>query len=211
MENELKQIIIKVRDLYHKYGIKSMTMDDVSKELGISKKTLYQYVQNKDELVTKVCEVNQDEIDGYFEKIKSKNLNAIQSLMWVNKLILKLLKEHNHSIEYDLRKYHPEVFFKLRVEGSKRMFESVLSNIIQGKKEGLYRKNVDENIITKLYVSRIENLTGGDLITREDMMNPDFTFQIMEYHIRGIANEKGIIEYEQIKKKFDKENKNIIV
>jgi len=57
-------------------------MDDVARELGISKKTLYQYVQNKDELVEKVVDLHQAEQNEFFEKIKSKKLNAIQSLLW---------------------------------------------------------------------------------------------------------------------------------
>ena len=53
MNEDLKNILLKVRELYMKYGIKSITMDDVASEIGISKKTLYQFVTDKDELVGK--------------------------------------------------------------------------------------------------------------------------------------------------------------
>lgn len=209
MESELKNLIIKVRALYVKYGIKSMTMDDVARELGMSKKTLYQFVHNKDELVSHVCELINNERAGIFRKIHSKKLNAIQSLMYVNKLVSKILKEHNPGMEYDLKKYHPEVFFKVREKAHKAMYNSVLENLKQGKKEDLYRSNLDDELIAKLYVSRIDSITHNDLIMREEMVKPEFTNQLIEYHIRGIANDKGLIEYEYCKQNFNTETNNL--
>jgi len=80
------------------------------------------------------------------------------------------------------------------------MYDMILSNLQQGKKEGIYRQELDENIISKLYVARIDSIRESELITDEEKMHPDFLDQIMEYHIRGIANEKGIRQFEQIKK-----------
>src|SRR3972149_2472914 len=197
MENELLEILKKVKALYIKYGIKSITMDDVARELGISKKTLYQYVQNKDELVEKVVDLHQAEQDVFFEKIKSKKLNAIQSLLWVNKLISKMMEDYNPSVEFDLKKYHSSVFRKIKERGQKKMFDSVLDNIIQGKKEGLYRSNINETLIAKMYVLRVEMMMESDVISRDEMRDPENISQILEYHIRGIASEKGIKEYEE--------------
>ncbi len=206
MEEELKQIVEKVRNLYKKYGIKSVTMDDVARELGISKKTLYQYVQNKDEMVEKVVELYELEHEEYFKKMQSKKLNAIQSLLWVNQLTLKMLKEHNPSMQYDLKKYHPEVFYKVSKRNQEKIYQSVLNNIKQGKDEGLYRENIDEEIIAKLYVLRIDSLTNLEIFKREEMMDAKFADQMLEYHIRGMASEKGIKEYIESKKSFINEN-----
>jgi len=209
MENELLEILKKVKALYIKYGIKSITMDDVARELGISKKTLYQYVQNKDELVEKVVDLHQAEQDVFFEKIKSKKLNAIQSLLWVNKLISKMMEDYNPSVEFDLKKYHSSVFRKIKERGQKKMFDSVLDNIIQGKKEGLYRSNINETLIAKMYVLRVEMMMESDVISRDEMRDPENIGQILEYHIRGIASEKGIKEYEEYKKYLDNANNTL--
>ncbi|MFC2096715.1 TetR/AcrR family transcriptional regulator [Bacteroidota bacterium] len=208
MNEELKKLLIKVRDLYTKYGIKSMTMDDVARELGMSKKTLYQYVQNKDELVLKVCELYDEEKNEIFREIVLKNLNAIESLMHVNKLVSKILKEYNPSVEYDLKKYHPEVYFQVKENNHSNMYNAVLQNLKNGKKEGLYRSELDEELIAKLYVSRINSLSDSDVIKPEDMKKPGFMQQLMEYHIRGIANENGIKELEKCKKSFINEIEN---
>ncbi len=200
MDKELKDLLITVRALYSKYGIKSMTMNDVARELGMSKKTLYQFVNNKDELVSKVCDLIEIEKDLIFQEIKNKKLNAIQSLMDVNKLVTKILKEHNPGIEYDLRKYHPKVYFKVKERNHKAMYNSVLENLKQGKKEGLYRSDMDEKLIATLYVSRINSIRDNELIMREEMQKPDFTNQLIEYHIRGVANDKGLKEFDNCMK-----------
>ena len=84
------------------------------------------------------------------------------------------------------------------------MYNQVLDNLVQGKKEGLYRENLNEVYIAKLYVTRIFALADSDIITREDKLNPEFRNQNIEYHIRGIANEKGIKLFNQIKNQLIK-------
>jgi len=199
MENELKKIILKVRELFKKYGIKSMTMDDIAHELRISKKTLYKYVQNKEELVDKVVEHAQNEKGKYFMELSESGLNAIQILIKVNKIAQKMLEEYNSSLEYDLNKYHPEIYKKAKKRTHENMFNSVLANLKQGQNENLYRKEVNAELISKLYVLRIDSLMDNMIITREQLHNADTINQLLEYHIRGIANEKGIAEYEKYK------------
>ena len=104
MERELNNILDRVIILYRKYGIKSITMDDVARELGISKKTLYQYVDDKNELVNKAV---MHDIDRHFYNInciKNKNLNAIDELLEINRYLTVMLKDYNPSWDYDLKK-----------------------------------------------------------------------------------------------------------
>lgn len=203
MSKELRAILERVKTLFAKYGIKSMTMDDVARELGMSKKTLYQHIKTKDDLVWKVIGLMDEEYEKIFKEIKSKEPDAIQSLIWVNRLVYRMIKEYNPSFEYDLKKYHPEIFHYVRKQSLEKMYNTVVENIRQGKSEGLYRDNVDEILIAKLYASRVNSLMESDLITPEEKMNPEFKNQIMEYHIRGIANDKGIIKFEEYLKHYN--------
>ncbi|MBN2518971.1 MAG: TetR/AcrR family transcriptional regulator [Bacteroidales bacterium] len=205
-KDELNTILLKVKTLYEKYGIKSVTMDDVARELGISKKTLYQCVKDKDELVERISEIYELENEKLFEEIKDKKLNAIQSLLLVNIIAAKMVKNYNPGMEYDLKKYHQVVYTRIKDRIQKKMYKSVLDNLKQGKAEGLYRENLNEEIIAKMYVLRMDSLMDCELISREEMLKPKFTDQITEYHIRGIANEKGIAEYEKNKKKYNNDN-----
>lgn len=193
MDQELRNILNRVSKLFFNYGIKSLTMDDISRELGISKKTLYQYVNNKEELVQKTLEALDCEHDEEMEKQRHPELNAIQSLWRVNTLVSQMIREQNPSAQYDLKKYYPKVFTNFRHKRVEKIKNLVIRNLQQGKQEGLYRHRIDEQLIAKFYLSRISHTTDIDSVfTHEEMLSPNFMPQLMEYHIRGIASKKGI-------------------
>lgn len=208
MDKELKDIIEKVGNIYHRYGIKSVTMDDVAHELGISKKTLYQYVDNKTDLVTKVIEHQIESTNCQMNNLKEKSLNAIEELLEVNNHLLRMRAEINLSAEYDLRKYYPDLYEKIKKNQRVKMLQSILDNMIKGKKEGLYRKDLKEDIIARLQVSRFETLADSDIFTMEEFLSDDFINELFIYHIRGIANDKGIAFLEEKLKNKQRTNEN---
>lgn len=165
MNEELKNILLKVRELYMKYGIKSITMDDVAKELGISKKTLYQYVTDKDDLVGKFVDneiaMRQEEICNCFRS----GLNAIEELFEISIYMNRLTRNQNPATEYDLKKYYPQHFQKTDKARREGIYEYILLNLKKGIKEGLYREEMNKEIIAKLYLSRAENSHLNELFT----------------------------------------------
>ena len=164
----LKNILLKVRELYMKYGIKSITMDDVARELGISKKTLYQYVTDKDDLVGKFIDneiaLRQEEICKCFRV----GFNAIEELFEISIFMNKLMRDQNPATEHDLKKYYPHHYQKIVKTRREGIFNYILLNLKKGKKEGLYREDMNEEIIAKLYLSRAESIHLNDLFTVEE-------------------------------------------
>lgn len=207
MNEELKNILSKVRVLYLKYGIKSITMDDVATELGISKKTLYQYVSDKSDLVEKFVEneavIKQKEICECFKV----GFNAIEELFEISLYMNKLLREQNPATEFDLKKYYPEHYKKLVKARREGIYNYILANLRKGKKEALYRDEMNEEVIAKLYLSRVESIHLNDLYSVEEYTSTRIYSELLNYHIRGIATEQGIIELE--KKIHELERKNI--
>jgi AcrR family transcriptional regulator len=203
MNKELQNILEKVGELYNKFGIKSVTMDDVARELGISKKTLYQYVENKNELVAKVLDHLLHEKDCSFKEISKKDQNAIEELLEVGVHIMKSFRDYNPSTEYDLKKYYPDLFTKLHQVRRDRMHESILKNIQKGKKEGLFRTNMNDEIIAKIQTSRFIHMSTDDLFSPEEMLKPQNVLELFIYHIRGVANEKGLKVLEKTLKEID--------
>jgi TetR/AcrR family transcriptional regulator, cholesterol catabolism regulator len=197
MNEELNNILIKVRGLYGKYGIKSVTMDDVSRELGISKKTLYQYVKDKNELVEKVTSMEIEKYGCLFDELFGKNLSAIDELFEVYKMVKRMIKEHNPSQDYDLRKYYPDQYSRVLKIRRERMFNNVLNNIKKGKKEGLYRSELNEEIIAKIQLLRIETTFDTEIFSVEELLSTKVFFEFFVYHIHGMANEKGLKVLEQ--------------
>ena len=206
MNEELKNLLSKVRCLYMKYGIKSVTMDDVARELGISKKTLYQYVNDKNELVQKVVEMELSDRGEGFSKMNCPDLNAIEEIFEVHKLVQQMLKDYNPSTEYDLRKYYPDLFTQVVTIRRERIYNNTLANLIKGKAEGLYRAELNNELIAKLQLSRIETAFDDKIFTQDELLSPKVFLEMFIYHIRGIANEKGLTVLE--KKLKEHENNN---
>lgn len=172
-------------------------MDDVAKELGISKKTLYQHVSDKEDLVGKFIdneiELRQNQICSCFKE----GFNAIEELFEISFYMNKLMREQNPATEHDLKKYYPlqfEKILKVRREG---MVNYILLNLKKGKKEGLYRNDMDDEVIAKLYLSRAESISASSLYTVEELTSVKIFIELLSHHIRGIATAEGIKELEK--------------
>jgi len=206
MNEELKNILIRVRELYNKYGIKSITMDDVARELGISKKTLYQFVSDKDDLVGKFIdneiEIRQEEICRCFKS----ELNAIEELFEISLFMNKMIRDQNPATEYDLKKYYPHHFQKIVKIRREKMFNYILLNLQKGKEEGLYRKEMNEEVIAKFYLSRAESIHFDELFTIEEFTSIKHFIELLTYHVRGIATDKGIKVLENKIKQLENNN-----
>lgn len=192
MNDELEKILVKVRELYMKYGIKSITMDDVAREMGMSKKTLYHYVTDKDDLVGKFIDyeifIRQEQICNCFRI----GFNAIEELFEISVFMNKIMRDQNPATEYDLRKYYPQHYQKMVSTRRERMYNYILLNLKKGKEEGLYREDMNEEIIAKLYLSRSENIHFSELFTVEEFTSVRLFVELLTYHIRAIATKKGI-------------------
>lgn len=191
MTDELKNILERVRCLYMKFGIKSVTMDDVSRELGISKKTLYQYVTDRADLVSKVLDYEMDMQICEMHNLHNKGSNAIAEMIEMQKHVLNNLKGYNPAREYDLRKYYPELYQKYISEHRSRMIANITNNIERGKAEGIYRQEVISEMVAKILALRVEMVTENDEFNLSEYLMPQFFNEIMRYHIRGLANDKG--------------------
>jgi len=197
MNEELKNILKKVRELYMKYGIKSITMDDVARELSISKKTLYQYVSDKDDLVGKFIdneiEMRQEEICKCFRI----GYNAVEELFEISIFVNKLMREQNPATDYDLKKYYPQHYQKTIKARREGIYNYILLNLKKGINEGLYRNDMNNEVIAKLYLWRSENTILRDLFTVEEFTSIKLFVELLSYHVRAIATDEGIAALEK--------------
>jgi AcrR family transcriptional regulator len=192
MIDNLKSILLKVRELYMMYGIKSITMDDVARELGISKKTLYQFVTDKEDLVGKFIDneiaIRQEEICKCF----GIGLNAIEELFEISMFMNKMMRNQNPATEHDLKKYYPDLHQKIVKTRREGVFNYIMINLKNGKKEGLYRDDLKNEIIAKLYLSRSESIHINDLFTIDEFTSHELFIELIKYHVRGISTPAGI-------------------
>jgi|FLOH01.1.fsa_nt_gi TetR/AcrR family transcriptional regulator, cholesterol catabolism regulator len=197
MEEKIKIIVEKVAKLYCEYGIKSVTMDDISHTLAISKKTLYNYFSDKEELVWAVIEHLNKERQIDFSIHKNKNSNAIEELFYYYEIQVQMIKNHKPTFVYDLRKYFPEIYIHFQKNKQNRILESVKDNLVKGKKEGLYRSDLNEDIISRLTLMRIEGILNSDIFDVEEIVSTNLFSEMYRYHLYGIVSDKGRKIFEQ--------------
>lgn len=139
-------------DLVMQYGIRSVSMDDIATNLGISKKTIYQYYKDKDELIEAVVDGIIDTNQcGCLEDTK-RSENAVHEIFLVMEMMAEMLKVMNPSILYDLQKYHPAAFRKFLKYKNEFIFTMCTVNMERGVKEELYRPELAIDILCRYRV-----------------------------------------------------------
>lgn len=195
-----KQLIEGAMSIFMRYGIKSVNMDDVARQLGVSKKTLYQYFEDKEDLLSKVVlrhsSDERDSIDG----IVSKKLSAIEEMFEIMHWVLSILSKIHPSVKFDLEKYHPQLAATMKLERAQVVHGCILNNLKKGKKEGTYRKDLDAEIITRIYLARIDAFLDPAIFPFDQFKPVDVYKELFQYHIHGIASQKGIEQLETIMK-----------
>lgn len=205
LENDAKYdfIIESAFKLFSENGIRSISMDDLCRNMGISKKTLYKYVENKADLLQKISDYIQSEIGNKIEELMDSDLNAIDFLLEMSKLQGKMMGNINPIVNFEMRKYYSKIFENNQARRKKHIIQSILANLEQGIKEGLYRQDLDKEIIAHLYYKKIEDFHSLD-VNQLQSCTFDKVFEVMfENHIRGIANEIGITYFEKQKEKLN--------
>jgi AcrR family transcriptional regulator len=192
MDEQNDQFYSRVYELYNRYGIKSVTMDDVARELGMSKKTLYECISDKADLVKHVMDMVYKHHGIKLMEITTQGLNAIEEIFEVNRYMTRMVSEQNPTLLYDLRKYYPELFQELMKEQRRRMHEAIRENLQKGIDEGLFRKEMNIDIISKLHMTRMEYLRGHDDYQLTDIDSSEVMKEVFIYHLHGISNENGI-------------------
>ena len=158
--NYKEEILKKTFDLVMKYGIKSVSMDDISKSIGISKKTIYQFFENKRSLIEEVIDDHIKEDEQIIAQIVDKSQNAIDEIIDIARHVLSFLKGMSPSMMFDTQKYYPRIWEKVETQHFKFIQDIIKTNIERGQKEGLYNDDLNSDIISKIYVK--QTLTMAD-------------------------------------------------
>jgi len=191
------KIINKAGEMFLTLGFKSTTMDDIAKELGMSKKTLYKYFPNKTTLVDASTEAVHNTIGETICAIKSKNYNAVEEEFAVKAIFKEMLKNSKASPMYQLKKYYPETYAKL-MEREVCMFrDCIVSNLTKGIEQGLYRADIDKELMVNFYFTLVFGVFESELYGDEVQEIMKIEYEILEYHIRAIATDKGVKELEK--------------
>lgn len=182
----------RVEDQFMRYGIKSVTMDDVARELGISKKTLYLFVDNKDDLVNKVLERHILEEKQMCRQLSGTAANAIEEMFLVMDANSQQLQQMKANIVYDLQKYHRDGWEKIQHFQRDFLYGVVRSNLERGIREGLYRSDFDVDIIAKLHIALSFQLFDEDIFPQLNYAKETLFREYLLHYLYGIVSENGL-------------------
>lgn len=174
-----------------RYGIRSITMDEIANTLGISKKTIYQFFKDKDELVFAVIENEMKENETECAQFSIDAANAIQEIFLAVENLDEMLRYTNPLMLYDLEKHHPRAYQKIRDFKYQFLYEATIGNLRRGMDEGLYRSNLQKDIIAK---SRIESaflVFNPDIFPHSRYSMSEVNFELAILFLHGIVTDKG--------------------
>lgn len=187
-----EKIINKAVDLFLNYGFKSVTMDDIANEMGISKKTIYVHFENKPKLVEATTLHLFEIISEGIDCICAVNKNPIEEIYEIKRFVMEHLKDEKSSPQYQLQKYYPKTFQSLMSKQSCVMKECVERNLTRGIELGLYRDTIQIEIISKLYFNCMMALKDKELFPLNNFSMNTLMSNYLEYHLRGICTPKGL-------------------
>jgi AcrR family transcriptional regulator len=198
-----EKITEKAGDMFLKFGFKSVTMDDIANEMGISKKTIYKYFDNKDHLVDETVAYVQKTIDTIIEDIMSRGYNAIEENFAIKNVFKNMFKNAKTSPMFQLKKYYPETFAKLMEREICTFSDCMMHNLNKGVSEKLYRSNIDKDMVMKFYFLLVFGVHESELFNHDLSEIVETEVKALEYHTRAIATLYGhsILEQELIKYK----------
>lgn len=205
MDEKLKLILDGSGRLLLKYGLRNLSMDDISRDLSISKKTLYQYVENKADLIDKVMMNHLDEDWKRVIESVIPGRNAIDVLLSVSKQVCEHTKEINPNISFELQKFYPDVYKKFIDKQRSQIMTGMRLNIEQGMQEGLFRSDLDIDVVLHLYTQAVEDIHQIDIKNGANVSYDKLLSVMFENHIRGIASQEGLEYLEKVKN----ESKNV--
>ncbi|MDB5284174.1 MAG: TetR/AcrR family transcriptional regulator [Bacteroidota bacterium] len=180
-----------------KHGIKTLTMDEIAKGLGMSKKTIYQFVDNKSELVKLTLSDYLDEERSQLEIILKNSSNSVEEMIKMIEYFLQVLGEFNATALYDLQMYYPETWDMFNDYRFNFMLGCINDNLQNGVKQGYYRKDLKTEIIAKIYILGVETLFNQDLFPAKQFAFLNIYREYLNYHLRGIVSAKGLKYIEQ--------------
>jgi AcrR family transcriptional regulator len=187
-----EKILEKASDMFLNLGFKSVTMDDIANELGISKKTIYAHFPTKLKLVQATTFFVLEKVHDTICTVCSANHNPIKEIFTIKSMVNDQLKNEKSSPSYQLQKYYPKIFKQLKEKQFQSLNLCVEDNLKRGIKEEYYRDDIDIDVITRFYLSGIMNLSNREFFPSETYRLPDLKDAFLEYHVRAIATEKGL-------------------
>lgn len=186
-----ERIMVKAEELFMQYGIRSVSMDDIANSLGMSKKTLYQYYADKDELVDAVVESHIQDIEGDCLDCRKDARDAVHEIFIMMERIMDEFNNMNPMLLYDMEKFHFKAYQRFREHKNKFLAQVIRENIEWGIKEELYRPEINIDIMCRYRLESMMIPFNVSVFPPGKYNLASTSEQIIEHFVYGLASIKG--------------------
>ena len=193
----MNKILDQAESLFLKFGIRSLTMDELSRSLGISKKTLYQRIPNKSDLVSAIITRFIERDKEAVREIIENSSDAIQEIRGFAKHVIQQLRKYPTNYIFELQKYYGESWKVLEAYNSDFIYTIIKENLEKGISQGLYREGMNLDIVSRLYVGKIPIITDEEVFPLKSYEREELFREFILYHLHGIVSKKGLDAIEE--------------
>ena len=181
----------KARELFMRYGFRSVTMDEIAGQLGVSKKTLYQFFEDKDALVEAVMQAEMFYMQSECTRQNQESHDAVEELFKDMDSMESVMDALNPQIIFDLEKFYPKTFEKFKRHKNTFLLEVLKNNLRRGIQEELYRPEIDVDIIAKFRLESAFIMFNQDLFPFGKYSLLKVANEIYHLYLYGIATARG--------------------
>lgn len=188
-----KRILTEAADLFFRYGIRNITMDDIAEKLGISKRTIYETFKDKNELLINCFEEYSKERYEVNEEIIKNSQNilaAICSFIQRGAVALDLL---NPAFFSDMRKYHKDIWIMASQQQNEKNYNLAYRLLRKGINEGVFRKDINIDIVVRIILAQINLLVDNEVFSSDKYSRSEVFKNMVINFIRGIASDRGLV------------------
>ena len=199
---ESREKILKIAlELFFKYGIKRVTMDDIAKELGMSKKTIYQFYKEKDDIVNQLCDLEMIQHEKELIELYEQSKDPVHEIMLISKHMREMMQNINPIFFMDLQKYYTIALARFQKFKKECAFVHIKRNILKGMEIGIYRSDIDPDFVANYRLSQIDTLMFSNQFSFEKISFIKSHELVLDMFVHGICTIKGhklINKYKQI-------------
>lgn len=192
--------IQEIGEMFMTYGVRSVSMDDIARHLGISKKTLYLHFKDKNELVEKITESVIEERHSEYQEATKGADNAIEELFLMSKCLRTHVAGLNPSLVFDLKKFHNGAWNMFMDFEHITVYKDIITNLERGMKEGFFRPDMNIKILAKLRVEEIHMSFDPHTFPKDEFDITEVHMQMFDHYIYGLLTDKGVKLFEKYKK-----------
>jgi len=194
-----EKILHKAFELFKRFGVRSVTMDEIAVQCGVSKKTVYQFFEDKDTLVEKIIETVISRSREYCSTQTIQAEDALQEIFLSMKMTQQMVEGVNQAVVNDLRKYHNSAYVKIEDYKHQFLHSFFKQNIERGIGEGIYRSDIKVDIITSFYLNSVMLAYENDIFSKSRYTLLDIDYEISTFLMNGLVNAKGLKLLEKYK------------